>query len=248
MSKITQTIPALPQVAGRYDNDFIQTADEFLNQLPNWSGYLNNWASQANHVRDEINGFKDNTYSYMNTTLNYKNIARAYRDEAVNASNSIKNYVIPTEATYNQDALETALNGVLTKIVDLQSQISVLKQPVDIQNLQNQIDEIKEVDIPKAINSIKPFNLIVETNCTKGTSYYGVITDYQLGDEYSIKASDTDVINSIGFFDERIDPVFGKVKTFAFTTDANNAGMSVIIVDRVRNGVKTTQTLIIHNS
>jgi len=130
MSKITQTIPALPQVAGRYDNDFIETADEFLNQLPNWSGYLNNWASQANHVRDEINEFKDKTYSYMNTTLNYKNTAKVYRDEAINASNSIKNYVIPTEATYNQDALEKALNGLLTQAVAQQAQISILRREI----------------------------------------------------------------------------------------------------------------------
>ena len=127
MSKITQTIPALPIVAGRDDNDFIQTAGKFLNQLPDWSGYLNNWASQANHLRDEVNGFKDNTYSYMTTTLNYKNTARAYRDEAVSAANSIKSYVIPTESTYSLEDLETALNGLLTQIVAQQAQIAILK-------------------------------------------------------------------------------------------------------------------------
>ena len=248
MSKITQTIPTLPTVAGRYDNDFIETADSFLNKLPNWSGDLNNWASQANHVRDEVNGFKDTTYSYMNTTLDYKNLAYGYKTDAENAANSIKNYVIPEEATYNQNALETALNGVLTSVVTLQAQISILKQPVDIENLQNQIDEIKEIDIPKAIEGVKHFNIVSETNCSKDTVYYGGVTDYQLDDEYTIRVSDTDIINTIKWYGDSNDPIFGKIKTFYFATDANNAGMAVIIVDRIRNGVKTTQTLIIHNS
>jgi len=130
MSKITQTIPTLPAVAGRYDNDFIQTADDFLNQLPDYSSDLNNWASQANHLRDEVNGFKDDTYSYMNTTLDYKNLAYGYKTDAENAANSIKNYVIPEEATYNQNALETALNGLLTQAVAQQAQISILRRGI----------------------------------------------------------------------------------------------------------------------
>lgn len=105
MSKITTKITPLPRVAGRFDADFIETADKFLNQLPDTCVEMNNFASQANSLRDEVNTLRDET-------ANYKNEAFAYKEEAVKAANSIKGYVIPTSATYNKDEIDKYFDEV----------------------------------------------------------------------------------------------------------------------------------------
>ena len=120
MSAITTKITPPPKVAGRFDTDFIETADKFLNQLPDMSVQMNNFANQANKVHDEMN-------TYREYTTNYKNKAYAYAQEAQKASNDIKNYVIPNGTTYDLEALETALNSLLTISVAQQTQITILR-------------------------------------------------------------------------------------------------------------------------
>ena len=99
MAEITTKITPLPKVVGRFDIDFIETADKFLNQLPTTCVEMNNFASQANEVKGEVNTLR-------NDTQDYKNAAYGYKTDAEKARNDIKGYVIPTNATYSQDALD----------------------------------------------------------------------------------------------------------------------------------------------
>jgi len=105
MSKITIKITPLPRVAGRFDADFIETADKFLNQLPNTCDEMNNFASQVNNLRDEVNTLRDET-------ANYKNVTYGYKEEAVKAMNSIKGYIIPANATYSKDEIDKYFDEV----------------------------------------------------------------------------------------------------------------------------------------
>jgi len=126
MAKITQAISSLPVVEGRYGSDFIQQADAFLNTLPHWSPQLNQFAHQANNLRDEVNDFRNTTYDYMTTTKNYMNSTYVYKEDAINAANFIKNYVIPQEVTYSKDTLDSNYNSLLTAITATQVQISTI--------------------------------------------------------------------------------------------------------------------------
>ena len=98
---ITQKITNLPVVAGRYDNDFVQTADTFLSQLPDFCTELNTYAPEANSLANEVNDIRDETKNYRDETLNYKITACDCSVNAVNAWNNIQGYVIPSEATYS---------------------------------------------------------------------------------------------------------------------------------------------------
>jgi len=52
---ITQTITPLPDVAGRFDADFIETADKFLNALPKNAEELNTFIAQFNELLKFVN-------------------------------------------------------------------------------------------------------------------------------------------------------------------------------------------------
>ena len=105
MAEITTKITPLPKVAGRFDTDFIETADKFLNQLPNTCVEMNNFAQQTNEVKDDVNDLR-------NQTQDYKNAAYGYKTDAEKARNDIKGYVIPTNATYSQDALDKSFDEI----------------------------------------------------------------------------------------------------------------------------------------
>ena len=241
MSAITTKITPPPKVAGRFDTDFIETADKFLNQLPTTCNELNYFATQINNVRDEVNNFKDTTYNYMNTTLNYKNTTYAYKQDAISAANSIKSYVIPAEATYNQEALETALNDLLTQNIALQTQINILKNNIDITTLQNTLNE----KIDEVANSVSPFSIIADINPAVSSTTTGFITDYQEGDTYSVYVADTDIVSSAIVDTNKIFNLsIGKVATFAFVTTAT-AGNTAIVVTRTRNNYKSQTTIYI---
>ena len=92
MAKISTKITKLPKVVGRFDTDFIETADKFLNQLPNTYTELNSFANEVNGVRNEVN--------------NLRNATKSYRDEAYNKAEEAKAVVIPEEATYSKDEIE----------------------------------------------------------------------------------------------------------------------------------------------
>jgi len=98
MSKITEVLPVLPDVAGRYDNNFVETADDFLNKLPDFSQKIQSWTNQANNLRDDVNDMRD-------TTEDYKNWAKNYRDEAQQFKNEVESYVVPDDATYSPSAI-----------------------------------------------------------------------------------------------------------------------------------------------
>ena len=63
---ITQTISTLPVVVGRYDADFIDTADKFLNTLPGWANELNTFITQFNTDLEWINTAATNGFAAAN--------------------------------------------------------------------------------------------------------------------------------------------------------------------------------------
>jgi hypothetical protein len=63
---ITQTISTLPVVVGRYDADFIDTADKFLNTLPGWANELNTFITQFNTDLEWINTAATNAFAAAN--------------------------------------------------------------------------------------------------------------------------------------------------------------------------------------
>ena len=119
MSAITTKITSPPKVAGRFDTDFIETADKFLNQLPDMAVQMNNFANQANNLRNEVNNFR-------NQTQDYKNLAYGYKVDAEQARNEIKSYVIPENVTYLQSDLDVYFDEVLRVQTAQQIAISFL--------------------------------------------------------------------------------------------------------------------------
>ena len=124
MAEITTKITTLPRVAGRFDTDFIETADKFLNQLPNTCVEMNNYATQANEVKYDMNDLR-------NQAQDYKNAAYGYKTDAEKARNDIKSYVIPTNATYSQDALDKSFDEMLQSQVAQQFYVSFSSQYPD---------------------------------------------------------------------------------------------------------------------
>jgi len=146
MAEITTRISEVPVVAGRFDTNFIETAEKFLNTLPTWSSELNNFGRQANNVKDEMQ-------ILHNETLNYKNIAYGYKVDAVNAWNKIQCYTIPTNATYNKDEIDKQLNEITRVQVAQQIILAYLQQPMRdkitgneyVLGVENEVLEIREV-------------------------------------------------------------------------------------------------------
>ena len=233
MSAITTKITPPPKVAGRFNVDFIETADKFLNQLPDMSVQMNNFANQANIVHDEMN-------TYREYTTNYKNKAYAYAQEAQKASNDIKNYVIPNGTTYDLEALETALNDLLTQNVAQQLQLNIMKDNVDIKALQNNITDLKENIIPQAADAVSPFVLAVNITPAVSTTTTGIITNYKKGDTYSIYIGDTSIVSDATVDTNNIKNIdgLGEVATFGYVT-TSTAGSTSIIITRIRNGYKS---------
>ncbi len=98
----------------------------FINQVNVLSVDLTGKWSNVNYWTGLTEGYKSSTLSYMNDALNYKNLAYGYKVAAQSAANRAETVVIPIEDTYNLDALEVALNGLLTQIVAQQAQIKIL--------------------------------------------------------------------------------------------------------------------------
>jgi hypothetical protein len=103
---IIQSISPLPVVVGRYDNNFVQTADDFLNKLPNFCTELNTYAREANSLIDEAVSLKEN---YFEPIVQIHDETLAYRNDAVNAKEAIQNYVIPNEATYSIEQIDALI-------------------------------------------------------------------------------------------------------------------------------------------
>jgi hypothetical protein len=106
MAEIEQTITQLPVVAGRFDSDFIETADNFLNQLPGTCVELNNFALQTNAVAQYINELKEDTNNLYELTNNlYENVkTTAY--SSVNFLGEWEldvEYKVPASVVYNNN-------------------------------------------------------------------------------------------------------------------------------------------------
>ena len=137
MSEITTKITKLPKVAGRFSTDFIETANKFLNQLPTICVEMNNFATQVNDTHNDINHLR-------NQTQDYKNAAYGYKTDAEKARNDIKSYVIPTNTTYSQDALDKNFDEMLQSQVAQQFYVS----------FSSQYPDFVRADIDYTINSV----------------------------------------------------------------------------------------------
>ena len=107
----------------------------FITQTNSLSDDLSAKWDETHTFRNDAESFKNSAYSYMNTTLsyrndanNYKSLAYGYKVAAEDAANRAESVVIPTEATYSLNDLESALNSLLTYQVAQAAQISILKQ------------------------------------------------------------------------------------------------------------------------
>lgn len=121
-------VPELPSVAGRFDSDFIETADKFLNQLPDFSIKINEFGTYMESLEDEVEEKKETTLSYMNDALNYKTKAKAYANTAEQKANEVESVVIPQDATYSKDDIDKMFNSLITAITALQYAVSVLSK------------------------------------------------------------------------------------------------------------------------
>jgi len=80
---LVQTISPLPIVAGRYDTDFIDTADKFLNTLPNWAGELNSFIAQMNTAIKWINVSATNALTSINFKGKWSSEINYYKGDSV---------------------------------------------------------------------------------------------------------------------------------------------------------------------
>ena len=97
-----KTVTNLPVVVGRYDADFINTADAFLNALPTFCTQLN---SSINEINATEAGILD-TKNKIDTT--YEDI-KVKKTDIDNKYEEIQQYVIPEEATYSEETIEEKL-------------------------------------------------------------------------------------------------------------------------------------------
>ncbi len=119
MAEITTKITKLPVVKGRFSLGFIETAEKFLDQLPNTCVEMNNFATQTNDTHNDINHLR-------NQTQDYKNAAYGYKTDAEKARNDIKNLVVPKSATYSQEALDESFSEVARVLTAQQIAITLI--------------------------------------------------------------------------------------------------------------------------
>jgi len=101
--------------------------DKILGELDNLVIKFNTMISQINTANTETNDLRNETEQFRNETEQFKNTTKDYRDEAVTSANEIKNYTVPTDATYDLETLEEALDLTLTNNVENAYQISLLQ-------------------------------------------------------------------------------------------------------------------------
>jgi len=121
MATITQeisTLPTAPQL-GQVQEVFDSNTSNFLPSLDNWRTEINTLSGQTNAVRNEINvfqinakGSQDAAATHATNALSYKNDALAYRNDALAAKESIDGYVVPTNATYTPEQIDTKIQNI----------------------------------------------------------------------------------------------------------------------------------------
>lgn len=87
----------------------------------------NSSITAINSLVDTANSIKTDITNLNVEITNSKNKIYAYKQEAVNAMQTIKSVVIPTTATYSKEAVDSMLNSVLTEQVRQNLQIQILK-------------------------------------------------------------------------------------------------------------------------
>jgi len=90
--------------------------------------WVNGTVTNMNQISYETETYKNNALSYRNDALSYRNASSTYMSRAEIAANMAESVVIPTTASYSVDAIDTALNSLLTQSVAQTAQISILRQ------------------------------------------------------------------------------------------------------------------------
>jgi hypothetical protein len=120
MAEIEQEISILPTAPqlGQDQNTFDTNTSNFLPAINNWRTEINTLSTQINIVRNEINvfqinakGSQDAAATHATNALSYKNDALLYRNDALAAKQSIDGYVIPTNATYTPEQIDTKIQN-----------------------------------------------------------------------------------------------------------------------------------------
>jgi len=129
MKTITVIVPPISDYPKLGDSHeiFRQKADVAWRDLAGMVPPLNEFRGQANALAADVNTLHAEAKTYRDDTMNRAASAASDRARAENAAERAEAVVIPTEVTYSFDALETVLNGLLTRIVAQQAQISILQ-------------------------------------------------------------------------------------------------------------------------
>jgi len=114
-----------------------ETPDEatYRIQVENFLQNLKPFSSSLNVVRSEMNGairwINDKTIDIdeiKNETINAELKAKAYADTAEQKANEVESVVIPQEATYSKDEIDTMFNSLITAVTALQYAVAVLSK------------------------------------------------------------------------------------------------------------------------
>jgi len=118
MAEITVTIPTITDYPKLGDTHavFRQKADIAWNDLSNLIPKINEWSPQVNAVRDEVIIARNDTTRHLqetitakNETVNLRDETRNLKDEAVAAADRAEAVIIPTEATYSYQQIDTMM-------------------------------------------------------------------------------------------------------------------------------------------
>ncbi len=91
MEQITEKLPELPETAGKYDEQFLESMDQTLDILPTWTLKLNALSNQ-------IEGFRKWILAQM-----------PYLQSVISKADEIRGYVIPTNVTYSKEKIDELL-------------------------------------------------------------------------------------------------------------------------------------------
>jgi hypothetical protein len=92
----------------------------YASAVRDWLTSLITFQTEANAQRDEVNALKDETSDIRDEAVSLKNNyfepiiqihdeTLSYRNDAVNAKETIQNYVIPNEATYSIEQIDALI-------------------------------------------------------------------------------------------------------------------------------------------
>jgi len=125
MANITTTIPSISDYPKLGDTHavFRQKADIAWKDLANLIPKINEWSPQVNDVRDEVSAMRDDTERFLgytanhmkatenlkNETANLREETKNLKDAAVIAADRAESVIVPTEATYSYEQIDTMI-------------------------------------------------------------------------------------------------------------------------------------------